>query len=885
MLSPHFQVNEDSRDIPVVSSQNYAHTFADFAEDTPEEQSNGSGDNQTCESGLHESLIDFGAISTRGDTFQEFLSKSVVSAGEHHLPESTRAEPTFPLQQNRQQSNTTSVLDETPPLSQHPSRETGGETPQISYNSATHNIGDTSESGIGPRQTSRLPIKESLGVWGSLIIIGGSVAIIGILSFLMFLWFGHGTHEAEDATRAWRQIALQGWMTQSVTLSSLALRLAISMQAAVCTSMLAALVLEKRPTPKFQVAWFSIIRSTNDGPLNMVRMMLSSKIFIRYAEFWLLSLLAITTLGLQFSSTILLSDITDLVVVGNVRQVQLPGLFDVNDKNFEFITSGTGDLATKPTYSIFSEINKSSNVSADALGLSQTGLVQRAFLPLSKPDDRTSIRQFRGNAIIMSSSIACMRPRIRGAILDVRMGPDYSIFASVKARLQYDLSIREVEMNANASCTPGTCDEIGFNCAVPVLSTGFVTAGWESLACYIGTVGGQTVTSFSRPRWNSSQEPWVKNTPIYIVTTANIRSSTKIQGIHEFPTGLDNAEWASFEVFPGQFVNISLCFPAFALSRELVTMTASWDLKEPTTQSSLVSSKHNTSEIQKYMGSNLSPVSFANRGILDLQLLGSPEDGPPTSPANLVPPPGHPASSGKLSSAVATPLLLEWTQFLEFIFGATANATLTLCPTCALDTAVPAHPEMALLFSDTIAQTGRAVNALFSLITTVAMTINSDYLTARTIQDKAQVVSTTVVKAPSKCKENGCPGLVTVTVLVAVHLLYVGIITILYTMKVRYSRYGNIWHAVSQLISDETKETLDVANNKSDEGVFKDKENAGKDELVKLARLENGRIEIVKHHPDTKTSGPSSVTKLREKLRTVKWTKKGNGKETAGMEI
>ncbi|KAK5637424.1 hypothetical protein RRF57_013136 [Xylaria bambusicola] len=88
-------------------------------------------------------------------------------------------------------------------------------------------------------------------------------------------------------------------------------------------------------------------------------------------------------------------------------------------------------------------------------------------------------------------------------------------------------------------------------------------------------------------------------------------------------------------------------------------------------------------------------------------------------------------------------------------------------------------------------------------------------------------------------------------------------------MQIRHSRYGNIWHAVSQLISDDTKELLDAANNKADENVFEDDEDEDKHDFFKLATFENGRSEVLKHYPDMEPSGSSLVTRLREKLSKV----------------
>jgi hypothetical protein len=133
---------------------------------------------------------------------------------------------------------------------------------------------NTSSMELSPEEPSDTKIslswKESLGTTGILL----------VLSFLSFLWLGFGHEpEAAAATWAWRQIALNNWMTQAITLSSLVLRSVVSLQAGVCTSMIAALLLEKHFARRSNVAWLSVMRGINDGPLKLAQIMLSSKSF------------------------------------------------------------------------------------------------------------------------------------------------------------------------------------------------------------------------------------------------------------------------------------------------------------------------------------------------------------------------------------------------------------------------------------------------------------------------------------------------------------------------------------------------------------------------------------------------------------------------------
>ncbi|KAI8945856.1 hypothetical protein F4801DRAFT_597313 [Xylaria longipes] len=767
-----------------------------------------------------------------------------VPTGGHHVPAAVTAETTvLPLEQPDQHFHTSSNVNANPQIIK---TTVTGTTPEASQSRTTQEAGEASEISFNLVLASRLPIRESLGLSGSFNIIGGSAVVLGLLGILMFLWFGHGTHEAADATWAWRQIALQGRMTQAVTLISLHCFHAVR---------------KKRFARKSHVAWFSVIRSTNDGPLKMVRMMLSSKYLTRHVEFWLLSLLALTTLGLQFSSTILLSDFSDFIIVGDVHHTRLPALLDNISPDELHIVISPGYYSTEqPTYAVIGEIDTNFGTAADARGLSQTGLIQRAFLPLSEKDNRTSVRYLRANAMVMEMNIACMQPHITDMSLIIKRHPDGTTTASVEGRLQYELSIHNAQVDTNTSCVTGNCDEVGFICGVPrsYLDNSEIS---QSVACIVGVVGNRIDTSILRPKWNYTQAPWSKNTIIYLIISTNIAEYTQSQSLDPFPSSPKNSEWRSYEVRPGQFLNISLCLPAFTIDRKLVTMAASWDLKEPTTQWSLA-----------YIGN-----------ILEMHILGEPDDGPPASPANkeyLIDVDG---TQRNISSAVLTAQIQEWSQYIGSLNGGLLNTTFLLCLYCSIGIAGITDTESSLVFSDVIAQTNRAVNALFSFYATKALTVYYAYLSSYKILQGAQIASTTVVRAPKKCAESGCGGLVAVTVLLGVHLLYVAVITALYTTQIRHSRFANIWHAVSQLMGGETSEILEEANNNSDDGVFKgkekEKEKEDKDDFVRLVKLENGRIEIVKHHLEKKSWGPSWVTKLKEKIPTMKWSKRNEPKK------
>ncbi|KAG6356269.1 hypothetical protein INS49_015656 [Diaporthe citri] len=154
----------------------------------------------------------------------------------------------------------------------------------------------------------RPPISESLGLWTCTIIAGGTAITLAVLGFLIFLWSGEGLAGGEGATYIWRKIMLsESWPAQTVTICSLVLRTVAAAQAAVCTSLVAALLLERRRLPLSKVVPVSIKRGVNDGPFSLVREVFSRRYLqpVLSVEMVLVLFSTMVTFGIQFTSTTL----------------------------------------------------------------------------------------------------------------------------------------------------------------------------------------------------------------------------------------------------------------------------------------------------------------------------------------------------------------------------------------------------------------------------------------------------------------------------------------------------------------------------------------------------------------------------------------------------
>ncbi|KAI0104957.1 hypothetical protein GGR51DRAFT_520440 [Nemania sp. FL0031] len=718
----------------------------------------------------------------------------------------------------------------------------------IAHSGLSHSVSDIlderRDSGLtstNAKPEPPLPILESLGFSGLASLVGGHIGILGVLAFLTFLWFGFGpAPEAAKATSTWRQIALSDWMTRSITLSSLAIRFLATLQATVCTSMVAALILERRRARKSYVPWFSVIRSINDGPMRLVQMLLTSKTIsiVFYPEFWLAALMVLITLALQFSSTVLLSDLHSFEIVGNYNDSQVPSLISYNKSTFDVHLNGFEYLARAPVFSTFGEVQTASSPYPNSRGLSDTGLLQRGFLPFAGSENRTSTRQYSGNAIVMSSRAACMRPVIRAQYGYNNESGNFAGNGVLVGEIQYAASFREAQITSLPPCDVGNCDEEAFLCEIPSSSFG----DWQATACKLNRFGMTPSTLSLLPKWTPPDTPWSANASVYLLQTTNMREDdwAQVNDTQSLSSGESFHEWQSYEILPGRFVNLTLCYMGVALERNTVEMESSGGLREPVIDGSQISRVYNTNDVQRLFGVNGRHENAAERGILNMTIVGEPQDGPTSGEAYDTISVGD---AKNITIARFTSAIMELVLYAQAIEVIGSNTTLPFCSFCSIIVGANLATNMGLILNDIVTQSGRAANALSTYLTIVASAVYYDYLGALSGLQEAGTVLTTSVLVPGPCSEHSCRGYISVAVLLVIHLVYVTIVTLLYIRQARYSRYANVWHTTSQLVSGELKETWGRSNNASDSVVTKTFVKEGKDDFMELGRLDlDGQI-------------------------------------------
>ncbi|KAI1739513.1 hypothetical protein F4680DRAFT_466358 [Xylaria scruposa] len=689
----------------------------------------------------------------------------------------------------------------------------------------------------------RLPLSESLGRTELITILGGAILILGGIAFLSLLWFGYGDEpEAADAPWVWRQIVLHDWMTRTITILALILRSIVSLQVALCTSMTAALVLENRSTRKSDVAYLSIARSISDGPRRVIQLLFSSRSWsvLRYLELWLISLLALVMLALQFSSTLLLSDLHDYVVVGDVesRPVANFGAFSsFNDSGMDYINWGS-DRNT-PSYAVFGEEASSYNVTPTPSGFSDTGNIRRGFLPFRGSQSRTSVRKYRGSTLVSNFRTVCVPPEIEGQIRTKEQPYEYLGVGHIIGTVDYGQSIRGALDGIGPLCNSKGCESVSFDCSI---SGSEFNNSAQSNLCFIETVGQTTKTILDLPpqellrNINIEGAPWSINSTMYLVfrSSLNIVDWAAAKDKLSIKSGKVHGEWSRVEIVNGQFVDISLCFSRFYIQPRYVNMTAQKPTQEPVVVWDGVTQGHDTAAVAAFVSADSPLKPPSERGLMDMDILRELD----SNAADINTPEG--LSAAILQRTVMT--LVTNNLFPDSISG---------CIFCS-DYSVPTSSEFALLFTDIIESTGRAAAAVHSYITLNAATSYDALLKVFNVPEIVELAATTSARTPGPCSQHQCSGFISVTTLLGVHLLVVAAITALYISQVRYSRLSNTWHAISQLMGEELDDVLHQSNNAKDKSISRALKCDGRDGFVRLGLTSgSARVQVLKCTEDT----------------------------------
>lgn len=654
---------------------------------------------------------------------------------------------------------------------------------------------------------------------------------------------------------------LNDWGTRAVTLSSLLLRATASAQAVVCTSLVSALILEKRHVRISQLAHFSITRSVNNGPRQLIKNIFCSRSWALAArpESVLLVLLAFASLGIQFASTILLPSFSTASLAQASERtrhnIALSSRVD-GDALSNAMSMSMG--MSSSSRAAFGELEVSGSPEPNEYGVSDVMLTSRVFPPFAS-EDRLRLRSYKGVALAINTRVSCTRPSIK-VTLETHVVDYDDPVRSISGEISYDRTFSDAKIDE-----PTVCSEVGpnvnvsvclpryFNCKIPSRELRTV-ANWQPALCVLppSEVVDMEEIRFGAD-WNSV---WTPTSMFFlaIATNANLsyyeqqRQSDLTDRLLESPEPI--GEWLSYPLFDESFLNVSLCSASLNTTVVDVEMAASTDPQEPEFTWYPNGTSPSTKTLQTMMGADPTHVDARERGILAVRNIKQPA---PLSSFSIDP--------GLALDTISTSEHVAWLGNANIIWSdATYNFSMGMCISCSLQS-WSTLPDGAALFSAIINSVGRPAVAINSYLTLMMQSFYSYLVPLFDVSGDVEVVFSKQVSIPKYWD-----GLIAVLVMVSIELLCVAAIVWLYVTNIRYTRQGNYWHTVSQLVSNRTHFIL----KQSDE--LKDREVSrilnSDDSMVSVGRsTQTGKVSVLwlKDSQQGRIGGENSL--VQESLR------------------
>ena len=640
---------------------------------------------------------------------------------------------------------------------------------------------------------------------------------------------------------------LSGQLPQLVTLSSVLLRFSMGAQTTICTSLVAALILERRSIALSRVAPLSIFRSVNSGPRILIQQILGekhSRYLLLHPEVLLLVVLALGNIAMQFSSTILFSDLQSRLLVKFSQKIQI-SLLQSNDSVASFVGWGNPPR----DFSLFGEPYTGYSANPNSLGLSDTGIKRHGMIPFANSGDRTALRSYRGPSLVLSSRVACMPPAVSGEVRFTNVAlsgsPLDQNYGYMTGRVIYNETFSGAGILDTCNSDECLSDDIPFDCSVPMNYRGYTDTEPIVHTFCRPQWDGQFLSS----RWHLNQDPWTSSATVVLVFSTNFNyddweslGNTTVQ----LPRSEVQEEWRSFDFGLDRIINMTVCFKSMNVMLSNVSLSTEKDLAEPGIGHNGTIS--DTDGIRLFYGAQPNAQNSSERGIFTVEDIHDRDDFVYGA-----------TNHGQF------PLYEETTSTIEYFGEYTKpNTTLAGCISCACDTVACAR-EYSKVFSDTILATRRASVAIQTVYTMLVQSIHDQFIGYFSILLPVETVETAFVIVPTRCV-----GLSWVAALVLVNLACILVITALYLRHSRYTLVDNFWHVISQTVSDATAQSLDHSNRSKDKDIFDRLKT--EDYFVRLQNLvDTGEIKIAMANSNSDI--PSVIRWYRQCLQALRGKK------------
>ncbi|KAK3349668.1 hypothetical protein B0T25DRAFT_504928 [Lasiosphaeria hispida] len=622
------------------------------------------------------------------------------------------------------------------------------------------------------RTDGRLKLSDSIGTKRILILAMGTVSILAATILLSLLWAGAAiARDQGEPGQAWRVVVNQGWAPVTVTVCAAAIRMAASLQAGVAMSMVAAVLVESHHVELADGVFLSIVRAVSIQPANLF--------FTGGRRLWrtfgVAGFLLILTTGLiavatTFTSSILLADF------GNINMVGVPTLSLVGFTN-DNIASAVEIWRSPPRqYERFAEYTESSRAGGEHVD--DTGLTVRVPLPLEASEERERLRSYTGPATVFDHRVICLAPQLTLFSINKTADSDGGPFGylSLGGNVSFENSVPQPLW-----IDPEPPQQIPFNCA---FSTRTSRHPWNVTVCSIKQPSDGYFPLRITPWLNASNPNLFAKRPNFSSTFIENGTFPKQ---FAFPPGSITASkegpWTTAKMqdmvaADGVSFSITACIATTAGLPFNITATSPSDGPEPTLDWSGVL----VPDLEQNLTQPSPRPNFNyNTTLIRRQLNAL----PPSTPLS-------PTERGIMTLSLPLSAPLPCATDPSAIFAPAVGAIHDL-----------GHPVHAALFLDALRHTGSPARALQAWITTMTRPRFYDALARFTSGREARSARSVVVFVPARWA-----GFVAVMAVLGAHVVVVGLVVGWYLRVTRFTRLGNSWMAVAQVVSEATLPVL-----------------------------------------------------------------------------
>lgn len=154
------------------------------------------------------------------------------------------------------------------------------------------------------------------------------------------------------------------------------------------------------------------------------------------------------------------------------------------------------------------------------------------------------------------------------------------------------------------------------------------------------------------------------------------------------------------------------------------------------------------------------------------------------------------------------------------------------------------HPSFSTLFHAIVNKTSSVAPAMQSILFWMAQTQYYNAFPAFNFGENSTVVYSKTVNIPQHWS-----GLAAVAGIIFLNMICVAIITWLFLRRTRYSKYGDIWHTIAQVLSPDLRHLLERASRATDKQIKKSLQDAGSEDVdAGLYLLESGRVVALRNN-------------------------------------